>query len=109
MYIAEPAGQRAVAGLGLSGTGADSAGARFSPGLVSSADHRLSAAAAGRLGAEVVRVEFDVGSPVAFMRRSVHWRVRLSPDGAAQATAAFTPANDSPAYGLPPLQYWPVR
>jgi hypothetical protein len=35
------------------------------------------------------------------MRRSVNWRVRLSPDGAAQATAAFTLANDSPAYGLP--------
>jgi hypothetical protein len=37
----------------------------------------------------------------AFLRRSVHWRVRLSPDGAAQATAALTLANDSPAYGLP--------
>ncbi|MBA3260903.1 MAG: hypothetical protein H0T69_00200 [Thermoleophilaceae bacterium] len=44
---------------------------RFSPGLVASADHALSAAAAGELGAEVVRVEFDIGTPVASLRGSV--------------------------------------
>jgi hypothetical protein len=44
---------------------------RFSPGLVASADHSLSAAAAGTLGAEVVRVEFDIGAPVTSMRASI--------------------------------------
>jgi hypothetical protein len=53
------------------GCGADTAGARFSPGLVSTADHRLSAAAAAKLGAAVVRVEFDIGTPVASMRGTV--------------------------------------
>ncbi|MBA3263750.1 MAG: hypothetical protein H0T69_14995 [Thermoleophilaceae bacterium] len=47
------------------------AGQRFTPGLVSTANHRLSATAAGKLGADVVRVEFDIGTPVASMRGSV--------------------------------------
>ena len=62
-------------GCDLHSTRADvmssSASKRFSPGLVSTADHRLSARAAGRLGADVVRVHFDIGTPVAAMRRSV--------------------------------------
>jgi hypothetical protein len=44
---------------------------RFSPGLVASADHRLSSLAAASLGADVVRVEFDVGTPAALLRPSV--------------------------------------
>jgi hypothetical protein len=79
-YVAEAAGQRAVAGLGLSGTAAGPA----------SGDYLMP-----------VGVNTGANKLDAFMRRSVHWRVRLSPDGAAQATAAFTLANDSPAYGLP--------
>jgi hypothetical protein len=43
----------------------------FSPGLVSSADHQRSALAAGRLGADVVRVEFDVGAPASQLRASI--------------------------------------
>ena len=43
----------------------------FSPGLVASADHQRSAAAAGTLGAGLVRVEFDIGTPVESMRGSV--------------------------------------
>jgi hypothetical protein len=44
---------------------------RFSPGLVSSADHKLSAKAAKSVGADVVRVEFAIGTPPAAMRDSV--------------------------------------
>jgi hypothetical protein len=44
---------------------------RFAPGLVSTTDHRLSAIAAGKLGASVVRVEFDIGTPVASLRPTV--------------------------------------
>ncbi len=44
---------------------------RFSPGLVSSANHPLSAAAAGALGADIVRIEFDIGASPAAMRASV--------------------------------------
>ena len=55
----------------VAGCGTDTAGARFSPGLVASADHRLSARAAAKLGAEVVRVEFDIGAPARSLRRSI--------------------------------------
>ena len=44
---------------------------RFSPGLVSSADHALSALAAGTLGANLVRVEFAINTPVSAMRTTV--------------------------------------
>jgi hypothetical protein len=43
----------------------------FSPGLVASADHAKSAAAAGALGADLVRVEFEIGTPVESMRSSI--------------------------------------
>jgi hypothetical protein len=43
----------------------------FTPGLVSSADHKRSAAAARRLGARVVRVEFDIGTRPRAMRRTI--------------------------------------
>jgi hypothetical protein len=55
----------------VAGCGTDAAGARFSPGLVASADHRLSARAAAKLGADLVRVEFDIGTPARALRRSV--------------------------------------
>jgi hypothetical protein len=55
------------------GCDSDSADAkqRFAPGLVSTANHRLSAIAAGKLGARVVRVEFDIGTPAASLRSTV--------------------------------------
>jgi hypothetical protein len=87
-YVADPAGQRAVAGLGLSGTAAAPA----------SGDYLMP-----------VGVNTGANKLDAFMRRSVNWRVQLSPDGAAQATAAFTLANDSPAYGAAPLHHRPLR
>ncbi len=43
----------------------------FSPGLVASADHGRSAVAAGSLGADLVRVEFDISTPPSAMRASV--------------------------------------
>jgi hypothetical protein len=55
------------------GCKSDSADAKrlFTPGLVSTANHRLSAVAAGRLGARVVRVEFDIGTPARGLRSTV--------------------------------------
>jgi hypothetical protein len=80
VYVADPAGQRAVAGLGLSGSAvAPATGDYLMPVGVNAGGNKLDA----------------------FLRRTVRWRVRLSPDGAAQATAAFTLANDGPASGLP--------
>jgi hypothetical protein len=55
---------------GCNGDDAD-AKQRFAPGLVSTDDHRLSAIAAGKLGARVVRVEFDIGTPAASLRPTV--------------------------------------
>ena len=43
----------------------------FTPGLVSTANHRLSATAAGKLGARVVRVEFDIATRPAAMRSTI--------------------------------------
>ncbi|HEX3279326.1 MAG TPA: hypothetical protein VHR40_12455 [Thermoleophilaceae bacterium] len=45
--------------------------AHFTPGVVASADHVRSARAAGLLGARVVRVEFDIGTPASALRRTV--------------------------------------
>jgi hypothetical protein len=56
--------------IALLGATADAA-ARFTPGLVSSADHLRSARAARLLHAGVVRVEFDIGTPARALRRSV--------------------------------------
>ena len=80
VYVADPAGQRTVAGLGLSGS-----------------------AAAPATGDYLMPVGINAGGNKldAFLRRTVRWRVRLSEEGAAQATAAFTLANDGPASGLP--------
>ena len=49
---------------------------RFTLGLVASANHRLSSAAAGKLGARVVRVEFDISTPAKSMRGAVAALVR---------------------------------
>jgi hypothetical protein len=60
------------------GCDSDSADAkqRFTPGLVATANHKLSAVAAGKLGARVVRVEFDIGTPARSMRSTVAAIVR---------------------------------
>jgi hypothetical protein len=56
-----------VAGLGVG----EATARPFTPGLVATADHKRSAAAASRLGARVVRVEFDVGTRPRAMRPTV--------------------------------------
>lgn len=43
----------------------------FRPGLVGTADHGRSAVAASRLGADIVRIEFDVNTPASAIRGSV--------------------------------------
>jgi hypothetical protein len=43
----------------------------FRPGLVGTGDAERSALAAGRLGAHIVRLEFDVGTPASALRASV--------------------------------------
>src|SRR5918992_5910798 len=80
VYVANPAGQEAVTGLGLSGTAvAPTTGDYLMPVGVNAGANKLDA----------------------FLRRIVRWRVRLSPEGGAQAVAMFSLANDGPASGLP--------
>jgi hypothetical protein len=43
----------------------------FRPGLVGTADHPRSALAAKRLGADIVRIEFDINTPASGLRASV--------------------------------------
>ncbi|MEA2379905.1 MAG: hypothetical protein QOD13_3812 [Thermoleophilaceae bacterium] len=43
----------------------------FKPGLVGTADHGRSALAAKRLGADIVRLEFEIGTPPASLRAGV--------------------------------------
>jgi hypothetical protein len=43
----------------------------FRPGLVGTADHPRSALAAKRLGADIVRIEFDIDAPASALRPSV--------------------------------------
>lgn len=43
----------------------------FRPGLVGTADHARSALAARRLGADIVRIEFDINTPASALRGSV--------------------------------------
>jgi hypothetical protein len=80
VYVADQAGQRVVAGLGLSGT-----------------------AAAPQTGDYLMPVGINVGGNKldAFLRRTIRWRVRLSPEGGASTTVRFTLSNDGPASGLP--------
>jgi hypothetical protein len=80
VYVADPAGQRTVTGLGLSGSAvAPATGDYLMPVGVNAGGNKLDA----------------------FLRRTVRWRVRLNEEGAAQATAGFTLANDGPSSGLP--------
>ena len=60
----------ALAASLVAGCDSDSADAeqRFAPGLVATANHARSAAAANKLGAPIVRVEFDIGARPAAMR-----------------------------------------
>ena len=80
VFVADPAGQQSVAGLGLSGS-----------------------AAAPKTGDYLMPVGINAGGNKldAFLRRTVRWRVRLTPDGAASTSARFILANDGPASGLP--------
>jgi hypothetical protein len=79
-YVADPAGQRIVDSLGLSGSAvAPATGDYLMPVGVNAGGNKLDA----------------------FLRRTVRWRVRLDEEGAAQASAALTLANDGPASGLP--------
>jgi hypothetical protein len=63
----------ALAALLVGGCDSDPADARqrFAPGLVATADHEKSAAAADKLGARIVRVEFNIGTRPADMRADV--------------------------------------
>jgi hypothetical protein len=80
VYVDDPAGQRAVTGLGLNGSAvAPTTGDYLMPVGVNAGGNKLDA----------------------FLRRTVRWRVRLSEEGAARATAGFTLANDGPSSGLP--------
>jgi hypothetical protein len=80
VYVADPAGQRAMAGLGLSGSSvAPSEGDYLMPVGVNAGGNKLDA----------------------FMERSVEWRVRLAADGSAKAAAALTLQNLAPQNGLP--------
>ncbi|MEA2419380.1 MAG: hypothetical protein QOE60_1586, partial [Thermoleophilaceae bacterium] len=56
---------------GLAAAGPADARPQFTPGLVSTANYGLSTQAADRLGAPVVRVEFDIETPPAAMRGTV--------------------------------------
>jgi len=80
VFVADPAGQRAAAGLGLSGS-----------------------AAAPKTGDYLMPVGINAGGNKldAFLRRTIRWRVHLSPDGAVSTSARFILANDGPASGLP--------
>jgi hypothetical protein len=63
----------ALAASFVAGCDSDSADAkqRFKPGLVATANHARSAAAADKLGAPIVRVEFDIGAHPAAMRHDL--------------------------------------
>jgi hypothetical protein len=79
-YVADPAGQRIISGLGLSGSAvAPTTGDYLMPVGINAGGNKLDA----------------------FLRRTVRWRVRLNEEGAAEATAAFTLYNNGPASGLP--------
>jgi uncharacterized protein DUF4012 len=80
VYVRDKAGQRTVMGLGLGGS-----------------------AVAPTTGDYLMPVGINTGGNKmdAFLRRTVRWRVRLNPEGAAEAVASLTLANDGPASGLP--------
>jgi hypothetical protein len=80
VYAADPVGQRALAGLGIGG-----------------------GAAAPRGGDYLMTVGVNAGGNKldTFLRRALDWRVELTADGSASATAALSLHNAVPRTGMP--------
>jgi hypothetical protein len=80
VYAGDPAGQRALAGLGIAGS-----------------------AAAPRGGDYLMTVGVNAGGNKldAFLRRTLDWRVELAADGSASATASLSLHNGVPRTGMP--------
>jgi hypothetical protein len=80
VYSADPAGQRALVGLGVGGS-----------------------AAAPADGDYLMAVGINAGGNKldAFLRRTLNWRVRLAADGSARATASLVLHNTVPRTGMP--------
>jgi Protein of unknown function (DUF4012) len=80
VYSRDPAGQRMLVDLGVAGTAtAPSSGDYLMPVGVNSGGNKLDA----------------------YLQRRLGWRVRLSPDGSAAATASISLRNAVPSAGLP--------
>jgi hypothetical protein len=80
VYSADPAGQRALVGLGIGGSAAAPAGGDY-----------------------LMAVGINAGGNKldAFLRRTLNWRVRLAADGSARATASLILHNTVPRTGMP--------
>jgi hypothetical protein len=80
VYSGDPAGQRAIIGLGLGGSAAAPAGSDY-----------------------LMTVGINAGGNKldAFLRRTLDWRVRLAADGSARAIASLTLHNTVPRTGMP--------
>jgi hypothetical protein len=80
VYSADPAGQRALVGLGVGGSAVAPAGGDY-----------------------LMAVGINAGGNKldAFLRRTLDWRVRLAPDGSARATASLVLHNTVPRTGMP--------
>ena len=79
-YSRDPAGQRALLGLGVGGSAAAPAGADYLMAVgVNAGGNKLDA----------------------YLHRALDWRVRLAADGSATATASLTLRNDVAVAGLP--------
>jgi hypothetical protein len=80
VYTRDPAGQKALLGLGVGGS-----------------------AAAPAEGDYLMAVGINAGGNKldAFLHRTLDWRIRLAADGSAKATASLTLENEVPRTGLP--------
>jgi len=80
IYSSDPAGQRALVGLGVGGSAAAPAGGDY-----------------------LMAVGINAGGNKldAFLRRTLQWRVRLAADGSATATASLVLHNTVPRSGMP--------
>jgi hypothetical protein len=80
VYSADPAGQRSLVGLGVGGSATAPAGGDY-----------------------LMAVGINAGGNKldAFLRRTLHWRVRLAADGSARATASLVLHNTVPRTGMP--------
>jgi hypothetical protein len=80
VYSADPAGQRALVGLGVGGSAAAPVGGDY-----------------------LMAVGINAGGNKldAFLRRTLRWRVRLAADGSARATASLVLRNTVPRAGMP--------